>query len=67
VLSSINYGLGCLKEFQIFCNQSNSQFYSWLTTAHAVPSPSPWIEISLTSLKGRGGGEKRGGGAIGIS
>jgi hypothetical protein len=28
-------GLVVLKQFQIFCHQSNSQFYSWLTTAHA--------------------------------
>jgi hypothetical protein len=40
-----------LKQFQIFCNQSNSQFYSWLMTAHAVSSPSPCIENSLHQPK----------------
>ena len=44
---STNYGLGWFWFKNNIFQWSNSQFYSWLTTAHVVPSPSPCIEISL--------------------
>ena len=38
---STNYGLGWFWIIKNIFQWSNSQFYNWLTTANAVPSPSP--------------------------
>ena len=47
---STNYGLGWFWIMKNIFQWSNSQFYSWLTTAHAIPSLSPCIEISLNQV-----------------
>ena len=44
---STHYGLGWFWIMKNIFQGSNSQFYSWWTIAHAVPSLSPCIEISL--------------------
>ena len=40
---STNYGLGWFWIKNNIFQWSNSLFFSWLTTAHEVPSPSPWV------------------------
>ena len=47
VKSSTNCRISCWCIEKYFLLLANNQAHSWLTTAHAVPSPSTCIEISL--------------------
>ena len=45
--SSTNCRISCWCDEKYFLLLVNNQAHSWLSIAHAVPSPSPCIEISL--------------------
>ena len=50
VQSSTNCRIGWWYFGNIFLQLVKNQAHSWLTTAHAAPSPSPCIEISLNRV-----------------